>query len=95
MPAASRLGDMSAGHGAFPARANDEGSGDVFINGVAAHRIGDHWPVHCDPLTCHDGVQSKGSSTVFINGKAAARIGDDISCGDIIAQGSSNVFFGG
>lgn len=96
MPAATRLGDLSTGHASWPARPNDSASNDVFINGIAAHRKDDHWATHCNPVpVCHDGVASTGSSTVFINGKAAVRIGDSISCGDTVAQGSSNVFIGG
>ena len=91
MPAAVRLGDMSAGHCFYP-RPNDQGSPNVFINGVAAHRVGDHWPIHTCRDDSHDGVMAQGSPNVFINGVAAARVGDQISCGDITAQGSPNVF---
>jgi len=94
MPAISRLGDSSAGHDGYPPRANDEASPDVFVNGIAIHRIGDHWPTHCDLTTCHDAVQSAGCSSVFANGKAVARIGDEISCSDIVAAGSPDVFAG-
>lgn len=94
MPAISRLGDLTTGHDSFPPRPSDSASSDVFINGIGAVRIGDHFALHCNPFTCHDGVESSGSSTVFINGRAAARIGDSISCGDIIAEGSQNVFAG-
>jgi len=87
MPAACRLGDTSAGHCFFP-RPNDQGSPNVFINGIAAHRVGDHWPVH-------DGVLAQGSPNVFVNGVALGRIGDAISCGDTVAQGSPNVFVNG
>jgi len=79
MPAVTRLGDICTGHGCFPPRANDEASDNVFINGIGAHRLGDHWVTHCCTIVCHDGVAAEGSSTVFINGKAAVRIGDMIS----------------
>lgn len=94
MPAATRLGDECSGHGCFPPRVNDEGSSDVFINGIPAHRVGDHWVTHCCGPACHDSVCATGSSTVFVNGKPAARIGDLVACGSAIAQGSPNVFFG-
>lgn len=94
MPAATRLGDICTGHECFPPRANDEASDNVFINGIGAHRLGDHWVTHCCTIVCHDGVAAEGSSTVFINGKAAVRIGDMISCGSASAQGSPSVFFG-
>lgn len=94
MAAATRLGDVCTGHGCFPPRANDEASDSVFINGIGAHRLGDHWVTHCCTIICHDGVAAEGSSTVFINGKAAVRIGDMISCGSASAEGSPDVFFG-
>jgi len=94
MPAAARFGDMSAGHCYYP-RPNCQGSPNVFINGLAAHRIGDRWPLHTCNSSSHDGVLAQGSPNVFINGMALGRIGDMISCGDIVAQGSPNVFING
>lgn len=94
MPAITRLGDECTGHDCFPPRVNDTGSPNVFINGIAAHRVGDHWVEHtCDDNT-HDGIAVQGSSTVFINGVPAMRVGDMISCGSAVAQGSPNVFVG-
>ena len=95
MKAATRLGDICTGHGGYPPRNNIEGSSNVFINGIAAHRVGDAWPEHCDGDDCHPSVTASGSSTVFINGKPAARLGDSIACGSVIAQGSPDVFIGG
>ena len=95
MPAVSRQGDPCTGHGNYPPRANDQGSGNVFVNGKGAHRQGDHWPQHCSGNSCHDSTTSGGSSTVFCNGKPLARIGDAVACGSVIAQGSKNVFAGG
>lgn len=94
MPAAVRLGDIGSGHGGYGPRPNTEGSPNVFINGIPAHRVGDAWAEHCSGKHCHSGVMSGGSSTVFINGKAAARVGDAISCGSTAASGSPSVFFG-
>lgn len=94
MPAAARLGDMSAGH-CFEPRPNDQGSPNVFINGIAAHRVGDHWIAHTCGLITHDGVLAQGSPNIFVNGVALGRVGDQISCGDVIAQGSANVFANG
>lgn len=91
MPAACRKGDMSAGH-CYSPRANTEGSPNVFINGIPAHREGDYWPTHCCGDSCHDGVLASGSPNVFVNGKELGRIADPITCGDIVAQGSPNVF---
>lgn len=90
----TRLGDLSTGHGSFAPRISDSASTDVFVNGIGAVRVGDHWAVHCDSNGCHDGVQATGSSTVFVNGLAVARIGDSISCGDTVAIGSTDVFAG-
>ena len=93
--AVCRKGDSSTGHSGFYPRPNDQGSSDVFINGIGAHRQCDHWVVHCNPTpVCHDGVLSGGSGTVFVNGKPLGRVGDDISCGDVVATGSPNVFAG-
>lgn len=96
MAAAARLGDLDSGHWCFPPRSGVSASGNVFINGRPAHRMGDAWNLHCCPKHgCHPGVVSGGSSSVFINGLPAARIGDSTGCGGIIAMGSSNVFIGG
>jgi uncharacterized Zn-binding protein involved in type VI secretion len=92
--AVSRLGDICSGHGCFPPRTSVEASSDVFVNGLAVTRVGDHWDTHCCTIICHDGVGEQGSSTVFVNGKAVMRIGDAISCGSVSAQGSSDTFFG-
>lgn len=104
MPAAARLGDMSTGHAPpshyYPPRAAQSGSPTVFINGIAAHRVGDTWVRHFCTNTqhkndFHDGNLAQGSPTVFVNGVALGRIGDNISCGDSVAQGSPNVFVNG
>ncbi|MEM4546861.1 MAG: PAAR domain-containing protein [Nitrososphaerota archaeon] len=89
-----RLGDRSCGHGCFPARPNTQGSPNVFVNSKPAHRVGDAWDVHCCNGVCHDGVAASGSATVFVNGRALCRVGDSISCGDMMCQGSPNVFCG-
>lgn len=94
MPSVTRLGDKCTGHGCFPPRANDEASGDVFVNGIGVHRVGDHWVTHCCGPSCHDSTAASGSGTVFANGKAVMRIGDSVACGSAVAQGSGNVFAG-
>lgn len=97
MPAVSRLGDKCTGHpNGFPPRPNDEASGDVFINGIGAHRQGDHWVTHCNSNpSCHDSVLASGSSTVYCNGKQISRISDPVACGSTVAEGSPDVFAGG
>ena len=93
--AIARKGDMGDGACTHIPRRNDEGSPNVFVNGIPIHRVGDHWPIHCNPVgVCHDSVLTKGSSTVFANGKAVGRIGDLQSCGAHVAEGSPNVFSG-
>lgn len=93
MPSVCRKGDSCTGHGAFPPRVNDAGSPNVFVNGLPAHRLGDHWVTHCDHTpSCHDSVSSGGSPKVFVNGKPLVRIGDAIACGSKVASGSPNVF---
>lgn len=94
-PPAIRMGvDASVGH-CFPPRPADSGSPNVFVNGIAVVRVGDHYPTHsCPPYPPHDGNASVGSSTVFVNGKALHRNGDAISCGDTATNGSPNVFVG-
>ena len=95
MPAITRLGvDPSAGH-CFPARPTDSSNTSVYINKILANTVTDHYPLHCCGTPCHDGNASQGSTTVFIEKKAVHRIGDDISCGDVSANGSPNVFCGG
>ena len=94
MPGIVRLGDGCSGHGCHPPRVNDSASSNVFINGLGAHRVGDHWVTHCCGNNCHDGTMSGGSGKVFVNGKPLARVGDAISCGSVAAKGSGNVFAG-
>lgn len=91
MPAVARKGDMGSGHGGYPPRPNDQGSPDVRINGKPAHRVGDHWTVHCDDGSCHDSSLAKGSATVRVNGRPLGRVGDAVACGSTVAQGSPNV----
>jgi len=97
MPKAVRFGDISCGHGCWPPRPNDQASPDVFINGLGAHRVGDHWEPHtCPPIPeTHDGQAAAGSPNVFVNGRALCRVGDPVTCGDTMCQGSPNVFVNG
>lgn len=95
MPAACRLGDMSTGHDGFSPRPNVQGSPNVMINGIPAHRVGDKWTFHNKSRATHEGVLAQGSPNVFVNGMPIGRIGDQISCGDTVAQGSPNVFVNG
>lgn len=96
MPAQTRMGDIDTGHDDCPPRALVEGSPNVFVNGIAAGRVGDSYASHgCPAHAPHSGVIASGSASVFINGRPAGRIGDPVSCGGAVAVGSSNVFMGG
>lgn len=94
MPAAARLSDYCSGHGCFSSRPTIQGSPNVFMNFLPAHRQGDAYAVHCC-VTCHASVLAKGSSTVYVNGLQQGRIGDPVACGSFVATGSPNVFVGG
>lgn len=97
MAAASRLGDLSTGHGCFPPTACTGGTASkTYINGIPAQIQGSSFLVHFCGRSVHPTrLASSGSSTVFIEGKPAIRIGDNISCGDTVGQGSPNTIIGG
>jgi uncharacterized Zn-binding protein involved in type VI secretion len=96
MPAVARIGDLCSGHGCYPPRIAIAGSGNVFIDGRAAHRCGDGWITHGSGSDCpeHDGILSGCSGSVNVNGSGLGRTGDAISCGSTVAAGSSTVFAG-
>jgi len=106
MPAATRISDGTTGTcnpglDCCPhARSGTNGTGspNVFINGIAAHRLGDTGSTNCP----HGGTfaSTTGSGSVFINSQAATRIGDVTTCGacgrtGTHTGGSGNVFIGG
>lgn len=106
MPAATRLGDTTTGicdlglpdcpHSRTGTIS--EVSGDVFINGLGAHRRNDTGPANCPHGGTFQSVAASGS--VFINGRGAVRIGDTtvcVVCGQAGSHttGSGNVFIGG
>jgi uncharacterized Zn-binding protein involved in type VI secretion len=96
LPAATRIGDADVTHCSGPTRA--QGSGDVFVNGIAWSRQGDVNTVHLlpgAPCPAHAAPIAVGSSTVFVNSKGAGRVGDAISGCTSVAAGSGNVFAGG
>ncbi|SMH59456.1 DUF6402 family protein [Azospirillum agricola] len=96
MPNVCRLGDECTGHGCWPPRPNAGASGDVFVNGRGAHRVGDAWAAHTCPEKpdTHAGVQATGAAAVHVNGRRLARVGDAVSCGSAVAGGSSDVVCG-
>jgi len=96
MPAATRIGDKDVTHCSTPTR--NQGSNNVFVNGIAWSRQGDNNTVHLlpgVPCPAHAAPIAVGSTTVFVNGKGAGRIGDAISGCTSVAEGSPNVFCGG
>jgi len=98
MPAATRKGvDATGGHSCFPPQLPTQGSPDVITNGQPQVRVGDTYANHACPSSpehIETPKASIGSSTVIVNGQPLHRIGDAISCGDVSAAGSPNVFVG-
>ena len=90
---AARLRDLCTGHGAYPPRPNCQGSPNVFINSLPAHRKTDAWMIHCH-LSCHPGTLITGSPTVFTNSLPQGRVGDSVNCGSRVANGSPDTFVG-
>jgi uncharacterized Zn-binding protein involved in type VI secretion len=97
MPGIVRIGDNSTSDpcGA-PPHPPTAGSGNVFVNGIPAVRVGDPYAPHpCPASPPHGSSASKGSGTVFVNKIPVHRIGDDISCGSKGNSGSGDVIAGG
>ena len=91
MPAVSRIGDMSTGHGCFaPTALIQTPVTKTFFNGKLASVVNTgclHAPHVCG-LVIHAGVTrspNSGASKTFIEGNLASRIGDNIACGYAIA----------
>lgn len=96
MPSVTRIGDADVAHCSGMSRA--QGSGDVFVNGIAVSRQGDVNTTHLlpgSPCPSHAAPIASGSGTVFVNGQGCGRVGDGISGCTSVAQGSPNVFAGG
>lgn len=95
MPAVTRIGDADVTHCSTPTRA--QGSGNVFVNGIAVSRQGDLNTVHLlpgSPCPSHAAPIAVGSTSVFINGKGCGYVGAAVAGCTSVAQGSSNVFCG-
>lgn len=95
MPAVARKGDPGVVHcsGFNIASA----SGDVFVNGKGAARVGDSSTNHKlpgSPCPSHTSTISAGSGSVFVNGKALARVGDPFGGCTKVSGGSGDVFAG-
>lgn len=94
MPAGSRLGDLTTGHGCFPPQTVVESSSTVFYDDIGAARETDGVSTHCCGSSCHDSTIATGSKNVFIDNLPAARIADPVNCGSAMAQGSRRVIIG-
>ena len=98
MPAITRIGDKSTGHGCFPPTTMiTTPVAKTYINGKFAGVVDSacKWSAHTCGNVTHNSDQrypSSGASKTYIEGKLAARIGDPIACGDAIGQGSTNTF---
>jgi uncharacterized Zn-binding protein involved in type VI secretion len=90
---AVKVGDIGTEHDGFHPTKVTAGSGDVFIDGVPAARVGDPLEPHDKPKNPpHGRVIATGSSTVFINGRPAGITGGAISCGGVtIGSGTVNI----
>lgn len=84
--------DVCSGHGGFPSRENDQGSPNVFTDGLPNHRQTDHWVVHSDGDSSHDSELCAGSATVYTNGLQQGVVGSPVCCGSVIATGSGTAF---
>ena len=104
MAGCTYLGALSTGHICYPPTALTVASPNVFVNffrgkGGPAGRLGDLFAPHacpcsnCPPPHAIRAI-SMGPKNVYFNFRPPGRIGDQISCGDIVAEGSFNVFAG-
>ena len=96
------VGALSTGHICYPPTALMTPTGvapPVFVNFILGGRLGDLFAPHacpcanCPPPHTVRPIAS-GPVNVYFNFRPPGRIGDVIGCGDIIAQGSFNVFAG-
>ena len=98
MPAGSgisRLKDLESGHQCWPPVPVITGSLNVFVNSIAAVRVGDVTAVHvCGDKPPHIDTCVKGSKRVRINMLDTIRIGDLLSFGVVMTEGSHSVLAG-
>lgn len=97
MRALARAGDPTTGHDGeiYPPTIVTGGSSKVTIQGKPALNKDNLVHVeHCKvvyPYDCHSGSLITFSTKVLIEGASAVRVGDTLSCGDVIASGSTKV----
>jgi uncharacterized Zn-binding protein involved in type VI secretion len=102
MAMAALVGSVCSGHGCHPPRASVASTNTTFfIEGRAAHVVGDSWSPHACGEDIHGGIVASGSSNFFIAGRPMARMGDGIAgdaiapCGSLIAANCSTNFIVG
>jgi uncharacterized Zn-binding protein involved in type VI secretion len=71
----------------------NEGSSDVFVNGVGVVRTGDTMNNHPGPGCIEHAPTLSSSSSVYANGRRIGRQGDGYN-GHIISSSSTDVFAG-
>ena len=98
MPAVTRLGDKSTGHGCWPPTVMiTTPVAKTYFNGILAGVVNSQctWATHVCGIVVHPSsgrYPTSGASKTYIEGNKAARIADPIACGDAIGQGSFNSF---
>lgn len=91
---AAKVGDIGTDHDGYPPTAIITGSGDVFVDGLPAARVGDALAPHAKPKhPLHPRQIASGSSTVLVNGKPLAITGGEVNCGGVV-MGSGSVIVG-
>ncbi len=91
---AAKVGDIGTDHDGYPPTAIITGSGDVFIDGLPAARVGDALAPHAKPKhPLHPRQIASGSSTVLVNNKPLAITGGEVNCGGVV-MGSGSVIVG-
>nr|DAP53675.1 MAG TPA: Baseplate wedge protein [Caudoviricetes sp.] len=85
--------DVASGHGSFPPTNTDGCSGNVTINSIGAHRLGDSIIPHGSPSPSpvHSRAAGGCSPNVTVNGLGLVRLGDAVKCGGVLITGSGNV----
>lgn len=102
MALAALVGAVCSGHGCHAPRPSAASTNATFfIEGRAAHVVGDPWTAHACGEDIHGGIVASGSSNFFIGGKPIARMGDGIAgaggfpCGSLIAANCATTFIVG
>ena len=90
-----RIKELEGCHQCWPPVPVITGSLNVFVNSIAALRVGDVTAVHvCGKKPPHTDTCVKGSKRVRINMLDTMRIGDLLSFGAVMTEGSHTVLAG-